>query len=197
MKKICITILLLTFFSTAFAEGLGYAADAKRYGMSTGIKLMNYTDYKSDEDDTFYSAGIPVGEYLFPILSNDLLLYTNTNLNWGLSEFFFDFGLGLGLRYYPIGNDFVSIYGGGEVGTFFFNNLSTTGRVGTDFDFPMNEDASVFLGGEVFYRESYRLAEYIKSDHWYISSEGWAINGGFRFRFDLLSDGFKNIPKSL
>ncbi|MFW6366549.1 MAG: hypothetical protein ACOC2H_08785 [Spirochaetota bacterium] len=197
MKKILYAAVILFFVPGLFAQGLEQAQGIKRYGMSSGIKLMNYTDYESEEDVTFYAAAIPVVEYLFPLLSNDLLLYTNTNLNWGLSQFFFDFGLGAGLRYYPLGNDIVSIYGGGEAGTFFFNNLTTTVRAGTDFDFRVNEDASVFMGGEILHRESYRVAEYIKSDHWYISSTGWGVNGGFRFRFELIKGGLKNMPKSM
>ncbi len=197
MKKILFCILIVVPFSLAQAQDMFFADENKRYGTSSGIRLMNYVDYESEEDGTFYSAAIPFGEHLIPIISNDLLLSLNSSMNWGLSEFFFDYTIGLGLRYYPFGNDFISVYGGGDAGTFFFNNVSTTGRVGSDIDFNVNEDFSVFMGGEVFYRESYRLAEFIESDHWYITSQGWAVNGGFRFRFNLLSEGFQNMPRSL
>jgi hypothetical protein len=135
MKKILIAIVFLTLSSSVFAEGFDFASENKRYGASTGIKLMNYLDYESDADGTFYSAYIPMYEYLFPLFSNDLLLYLSSNLNWGLSEFFFDFGLGTGLRYYPVGNDVFSVYGGVGAGTFFFNNVSTIYRGGRRYRF--------------------------------------------------------------
>lgn len=197
MKKICILTALFFCATFSYAADLDTVQSDKRYGMSSGIKLMNFTDYESEKDGTFYAASIPAGEKLIPLGSNDLLFFTKSSFDWGLSEFFFDFTLGVGLRYYPLGNNFLSVYGGGDAGTFFFNNLTLTGRVGADTDFKMNKDTSVYMGFEVFHRESYRVAEYINSEHWYISSKGWSINGGFRARFDLFRGGVKNVPKSL
>jgi len=122
------------------------------------------------------------------IVDDYLFVSLNTNFTWGLTHFFFDYCLGADLRYYPQipailkNNKFLSFYTGGEVGTFFFNNATVLGRVGSEIDVYVADETSIFVGGEFFYRKEYRLANYIEKDYWFISSPGWSINGGFRIR---------------
>lgn len=204
MKKILLLLIFILSTATAWAKVQGPLVPIqdqgdKRYGVSSGIKLMvmDYENTESEENQKFYAGEIPVVEQLFPIFTNDLLLFFNYNLTWGLSEFFFDFGVGSGLRYYPLGNEFVSIYGGGEAGTFFFNNGTLTARAGVDFDFKLDQYTSVYMGAEYFTRHSHHLADFITDDHWFITSDGWAINGGFRARFSFFENGLQNAPKIL
>lgn len=184
-------VFIVTFSLNGQTEQPGEPSD--KASASWGIKLMK----AEFEDEDFYIGCVPFTEFATDIFFDGMYLYSNTNLTWGLTDFFFDFGLGAGLRYYPINNKILSFYGGGELSTFFFNNATTTGRVGADLDFIINDESSVFLGGEVFYRKVYRVAEYIESDHWYISSKGWSINGGFRARFNIFKDGIKKLPNPI
>ncbi|MBN2436848.1 MAG: hypothetical protein JXK07_16425 [Spirochaetes bacterium] len=169
------------------------ADSSDKASASWGVKLMK----AEFENEDFYIGCVPFFESATNVFFSGMYLYSNSNLTWGLTDFFFDFGLGAGLRYYPFNNKILSIYGGGELSTFFFNNATTTGRSGADLDFIINDESSVFLGGEVFYRKVYRVAEFIESDHWYITSRGWSVNGGFRARFSIFKDGIKKMPNPI
>ncbi|MDA3899888.1 MAG: hypothetical protein PF637_05145 [Spirochaetes bacterium] len=193
MKKLLLLFAFCFITFSLWAEPNINQNSSEKAGMSWGLKLMHLDFEKSD----FYIASLPAFEYQSQLFIKGLNLYTATNITWGLSDFFMDFGFGTGLRYYPLGNRSLSFYAGGEAATFFFNNATLTGRVGSDIDFNINHESSVFLGAELFQRKVYRLVEYIDSSHWYISSRGWAINGGFRVRFNLVERGLKELPKTL
>lgn len=194
IKKFISRSLLILFISMPlFAQANDYASASAQGGVAWGVKLtqLNYNN------DNFYAATIPTNEYLRNLFVDGLFLYTNTNFTWGFTDFFFDFGMGSGLRYYPLGNDYISLYAGAEAATFFFNNVTLTPKAGIDFDFPLDNDSSTYIGGEILTRQSFRLAEFIEDDHWFISSNGWSINGGIRTRFSFFEQEFDNTPETL
>lgn len=193
MKKIALTLFLITTLNVFSADGSIYPVSDPSIGFSWGVKLMQM----EHNNQNFYAAHIPTSETLISLFSNGIYFYSASGFVWGLSEFFFDYTIGAGLRYYPFNNDYFSIYGGCDIGTFFLNNVTLTPKAGADLDFPLNEKTSVYLGGEYFNRNSYEVIEYMDNDKWYISSDGWAINAGFRIRVNLFEKGLDALPKTL
>ncbi len=146
---------------------------AQSGAISGGVRLMEKSD------TSFVAAIIPLWEATFPVAGDYLGVTMNSELLWGITEFFHDgtFGVGLSLR--PFGR-VLSIHGTGSAGTFLLNHLSLTAGAGASLEIPVGDERSLMIGGEYFYRYVREAAGFIDGDKWYFSSEGIALWVGLR-----------------
>ena len=169
MKKISIILILLLFPMTAPSH-----VQASDVGgtFGFGIRVMN--------EDDFIAADIPFNNLMVPLWNDHLHLTIGFHCLWGMTEFFIDPSLAVGLQYYPFGK-YISFHGTGHFGTWIFTNYSLTAGGGMDIDLPISDEACIFIGGEYYYRRVHRLGEFTDQEQWYMSSNGISIRFGIRF----------------
>ncbi len=174
MRIIFSFIILLAILPCTYV----YAED-NSYGASLSTSFTILQDQKGNN---FYAGTIPNFEYLDSLYENKLYLLSGSQWTWGYSKFFVDWGLLLGVRYYPI-EKYVSLYTFGEAGTFFFNNITLAMHFGGDIDFDFGNNSCFFVGAEYYRRKVNGLAEFVEKDHWYLECNGVSFHAGIRTRF--------------
>lgn len=169
MKQVAVFLfLLLLLLAFPIPSQAGEAGGSFGFG----IRMMNEED--------FVAVDIPFNNLMVPLYGDYLHMTLGFNILWGMTEFFIDPSLAVGLQYYPVGK-YVSLHGTGQFGTWIFTNYSLTAAGGMDIDLPISDEASVFVGGEYFYRRVHRLGEFTDQEQWYLSSNGITIRFGLRF----------------
>lgn len=110
--------------------------------------------------NNFLIADIPFIEARIPLVSDIIKLKYGGHLMWGVTKFYVEWSYATGIHIYPFG-EYFSVNISGQIGTFFLDNFTFIGSIGTNFNFPLNGKKHISIGVEYFYRNSRDLFNYV------------------------------------
>ncbi len=174
MKKTAYIVLLFIIF--VWAQPPPEPAKFDGYMLGASLRQM--------DEASFLMADIPLIEARI-LLAKSLQFKYGGQMTWGLSSFFAEWNYAAGLLFYPFEENF-AINTSARIGSAFLDNISATGAVGINIDFPSGGHKLISVELEYFYRHSRDLLDYINfpkksgTENLNIDSGGIAIGVALR-----------------
>jgi len=145
-------LIIFCFSGTLFSQSDANKLHFDGYALGFGIRKLDVNN--------FLIADIPISEAKIPLGTDCVKFNYGGHLAWGISKFFVEWNNKGGLHFYPF-RDYFSVYITAHIGTFFFDNISYMSSLGTNIEIPIQQNATISIGLEYFYRNSCDLIDYI------------------------------------